>query len=362
MEAISLTRRTGEALPGPLAWTPATQFGTGRRGGRLLVLALLILSLAACGRQEPSPPPEVVVATVNGERIGLPEYEKALAEEASLARPEQPLKPQEEDSLKGEVLNRLIDERIMLQRAREMSLTVAEGELEARIAEIKKDYGAEGFDALFVDRGIAYPEWRSDLRRRMLLERVIVKDVNERVQVTGSEAEVHFFKNRKAYATAGRVHAAQIVVRDRDVAEGILKRLKAGEDFGKVARETSIGPEASSGGDLGTFERGVMPEAIDRQVFSLQVGQPSRVIQSPYGFHILKVLERQEGGTRGFAQASEKVMADVRKIKEAEAYESWLGKLRAKAIVEINRDLPDAAGTAAPEPGQGRPRTETEKH
>ena len=101
------------------------------------------------------------------------------------------------------------------------------------------------------------------------------------------------------------MRAAQIVVRDRDLVAGILKRLKAGEDFDKVAREVSIGPEAARGGDLGFFERGMMPEAIDRVVFSLPVGKISGVVQSPYGFHIFKVLDRQEGGGRKFAEVKE---------------------------------------------------------
>lgn len=331
--------------------------------GRLLVLAVLMLALAACRSQEPSEPPEVTVATVNGERIGFREYDKALTGEAALVGSKRPLKPEERAFLKEGALDRLIEERIMLQRAREIAITVTDAELEARIAEIKKDYGNGGFDAQFAERGIRYPEWREDLRKRMLLERVIIGDVNKRIQVTESEAELYFNNNKKAYAAAAsRVHAAQIVVRDRDVAEGILKRLKAGEDFGKVAREASIGPEAASGGDLGFFEKGVMPEAIDRQVFSLPVGQVSRLIQSPYGFHIFKVLGRQEGGVRKFTEAKERVSADLRKLKEAEAYERWIERLKVKAVIEINRPLPEAAVPVDPETGRAGPRTETGKH
>ena len=94
-----------------------------------------------------------------------------------------------------------------------------------------------------------------------------------KISVTDAEAEAYFKANRTRYTAGRRVHAAQIVVREREQAEAILKRLKMGEDFDKVAREASIGPEAARGGDLGFFERGVMPEEIDRIVFSLPVGQ-----------------------------------------------------------------------------------------
>ena len=183
--------------------------------------------------------------------------------------------------------------------------------------------------------------------------------MNAKIQVTDGEAELYFKANRKVYVSARRVRVAQIVIRDRDRAEGILKRLKAGEDFGKVARAVSIGPEAERGGDLGFFERGMMPEAIDRVVFSLPVGKVSRVVRSPYGFHVFKVLEKEEAGGRKFAEIKERVKADLRKLKEAEEYERWIEGLKAKAAIQINRPLPDGPALqpvkkATPPAGAGK--------
>jgi len=306
----------------------------------LVWIPLLIIVMTACRGQAP-PVPGPPVATVNGEQIGREEFENKLAEETALAKGEAPLKAEQMASLKEEVMNQLIEEKFMLQRARELSLTVGNAEIEARIGEIKKDYSNDGFDSLFGIGAISYTAWRQALQKRMLLEKVIAQDVNAKIQVTDGDAELYFRANRKAYLSERRVRAAQIVVRDRDRAEGILKRLKAGEDFGKVARAVSIGPEAERGGDLGFFERGMMPEAIDRVVFSLPVGEISEVVKSPYGFHIIKVLDRQERGGRKFAEAKERVIADLRKIKEAEAYERWIDGLKAKAVIRINRPLPD---------------------
>lgn len=313
-------------------------------------IVLIVLLMAACRDQAP-PAPGPPVATVNGEQIDREEFVNKLAEETALAKGEAPLKAEQMASLKEEVLNQLIEEKLMLQRARDLSLVVGYTEIEARIGEIKKDYGNGGFDSLFGDGGINYKAWRQALQRRLLLEKVIAQDVNAKIQVTDEEAELHFKANRKAYLSERRVRAAQIVVRDRDLVEQILKRLKAGEDFAKVAREVSIGPEAQRGGDLGFFERGMMPETIDRVVFSLPVGEMSGVVKSPYGFHIFKVLDRQARAGRKFASVKERVSADLRKLKEAEAYERWLEGLKAKAVIRINRPLPD--GTL-PERAEGK--------
>lgn len=304
-------------------------------------IPVLFLLISACRGQEPPPPPALSVATVNGERIGVGEFEKRLEEQTALVMIKAPLKPEHLTSLKEEVMGRLIEEMLMLQRARELSLTVDDIETEERIGEIKKDYGNENFDSLFGKDGIDYHAWKKALLKRMLLEKVIDRDVNVKIQVTDQEAELYFKANRNAYVSARRVRVAQIVIRDRDRAEGILKRLKAGEDFGKVARAVSIGPEAERGGDLGFFERGIMPEAIDRVVFSLPVGKLSRVVRSSYGFHIFMVLEKDEARGRNFAEKKEWVRADIRKMKEAEGYERWIEGLKAKADIRINRPLPD---------------------
>ena len=328
----------------------------------LLMAMMAMLSLiAACGGEKSSQPQTTDVATVNGEAISLAEFEKSLTEETALAKGETPLKAEETESLKEAVLDNLIRDRLMLQRARDLSLSVGEAELVARIEEIRKDYNGQ-FGKLFGDGGIDLPAWKEALRKRMLLEKLIARDVNAKIQVTDEEAERYFNANRKVYATDRRVRVAQIVVPDRERAEGILKRLKAGEDFGMVAREVSIGPEAARGGDLGFFERGVMPEAIDRMVFSLPVGKVSRVAQSPYGFHIFKVLGQEGAGGRKFADVREKVIADLRKQKEAEAYKNWIEDLKAKAAIRINRPLPGGSSPVQPETKDARPPAVPEKH
>lgn len=132
---------------------------------------------------------------------------------------------------------------------------------------------------------------------------------------------------------------AQIIVRDRRKAEEILRRLKKGEDFGRVAQEVSIGPEASLGGDLGFFGRGVMPEAVDKAVFSLSSGQISGIVKSPFGYHIFKLLARDEGGRKSFAEVREKILTDIKKQKEEKAYTGWLAGLRARAVIKRNEEL-----------------------
>jgi parvulin-like peptidyl-prolyl isomerase len=302
---------------------------------------MTILLLMACRPQEPPPLPPV--ATVNGEVISQAEFLQRMARETILTRGEAPLQEAERESVREEILQQMIEERIILQRARELGLAVSGAELERRVADIRREYNDEGFSELFGMAKVGYEEWKDELRRRILLEKITMLDVHGHITVGDDEAERFYNANRKLYLTEGRVRAAQIVVRDKVQADEILKRLKKGEEFDRVARDVSIGPEAIQGGDLGFFERGVMPEAIDRIVRTQQVGTVSRVIQSPYGFHIIKLLAREAPGGRTFAEARDRVVADLRKLKEEEAYAQWIERLKAKANIQINRPLPPEA-------------------
>ena len=280
------------------------------------------------------------VAAVNGEKIARRDFKAALKNRLLIVDEITAHDSDETEALKKEVLDDLIDEKLMLQEARRLGISVGDRELASRVDDIKKDYdSSEVFFQAFRGGDIDFATWKEALKKRMLLEKLIASEVHGKVAVTDEEARSHFQQRKKKFVAEERVRVAQIVVMEEDEGERILKRLKDGEDFDKLARECSMGPEAQRGGDLGTFGRGVMPEIFDKAVFSLREGQVSRLIKSPYGFHIFKVLGREKKGTGSFEEVRERVKADLKKEKEERQYVEWLAGLRAKAAVEVREDV-----------------------
>ena len=299
----------------------------------------VIFSVVLSGCQGIYDTAEKHVATVNGAKILLSDFNERLKRELDIIGGVASLKKGENDRLKEEILNELIDEKIMLLRAEKLSLSVGNEELELRISEIKKDYPDGGFEKIFTKSGIDYDIWKEELRKRIVLEKLVQQDVNSSILVEEDEAFAYYEDHSEQYISGEEVHAAHIVVQSSKEAEEVLKRLKRGEDFGRIAQEVSKGPEGISGGDLGVFGRGIMPGSFDKVLFSLHPGKISKVVKTPYGYHIFKVFKKSKGKKISFSEVKEKIISELRKEKEEREYMVWLERLRSEVEIKINRDL-----------------------
>lgn len=293
-----------------------------------------IITICSCQESISKP-----LATVDGVKISIGEFNERFTKGFNVSMDRSSLTPEDRERVKEEVLHAVIDEKIMFIRAGALSLSISDAELERKIEEIKENYSGEGFERFVSVQKVNYSFWKEELRKRMLLEKLIASEVNAHITVKENEARKYYSAHKRMYPPEKRVHVAQIVVRDQDKAETILNMLKSGEDFGKVAREESIGPEAAKGGDLGFISQGIMPEEIDAAIFSQPPGEISPVIKSLYGYHIFKIIGKSEGTKIKWNDIKEQIMRDLRKQKEEKAYVRWLEELRSRSMITIDREL-----------------------
>jgi peptidyl-prolyl cis-trans isomerase C len=291
-----------------------------------------IVFIFACDKINISSRP--YVAEVNGVRIYLDEYQKRLAQKKILL-PQELISshPNYVQRMEEEELDDMITEKIMYLRAQELGLAISHEELEGKVNEIKKEYGEE-FPKIFAEGKLNFEQWKEDLKKEMLFEKLIAVDVNAHIHIAEDEAKDYFNEHSDMYNAEAKVRVAQIVVRDLAAARQAMKRLKTGDDFFKVAKDSSIGPEAFRGGDLGFITRQVMPEPLDKTIFNLRLNEVSPIVKSPYGFHIFKVLEIKPAKIKNFAESKQEVMADIRAKKEEAAFPGWLTALKAKAVIK----------------------------
>lgn len=296
------------------------------------VFCLVLLTIIIACNNKP------YVAAVNGSKIYLEDYRSQLGKKMRMMPGNLLNQPDYRRRFEEEVLDAMITEKIMFLRAQELNISITDAELEEKIKEFIKDYG-KNFPDLLAQENVKYEQWKEDFKKEMLLQKLVAIDVNSKIKITDDEAEKYFNEHRNNYKTESRVRVAQIVVRDLALAKKVEARLKAGEAFASVAAEVSVGPEASRGGDLGFITRQIMPEPLDKTIFSLPVNKISPIVQSSYGFHIFKVLEVQSAGTGSFKDKREKVIFDIRSEKEDTAFKNWLDGLKMKAVVKKEKDI-----------------------
>lgn len=304
--------------------------------GRVLLCLVLSGMIVSCDTFNVSSRPHV--ATVNGEKIYLDDYQARLDKKMHMVPEEFLSQTGYMEKFEEEVLDLMIVEKIMSLRAKELKVSVSKAELENKIRGIREDYG-DDFAGLFAAGKINYEKWKEDVKEEMILQKLVALDVNAKIKISEDEIEDYFNERRNDYKTDLRARVFQIVVVDRAAAEKAVERLKSGEEFAKVAADVSISPEARRGGDLGFITRWIMPEPLDKTIFNLPLNTISPVVQSPYGFHVFKVTEMQRAREANLADVREDVIADIRLQKEEAAYAVWLEDLRRKAVITKAFDM-----------------------
>jgi parvulin-like peptidyl-prolyl isomerase len=264
----------------------------------------------------PSPTPEPpLAARVNGQSIYLADYERELGQyEASLqARGIDPASPEGQENLaqaRDWVLNVMIEQAFTEQAAAEAGIVITDEEVDAYMQTmIEESGGQEAFNAKLAEWGETYDDAWQEVRAQL-----IGMAMTQRVLESVPTSTEH-------------VHARHILVDTHEEAQRILAQLQAGTDFAAQARSYSQDMSTrESGGDLGFFPRGILvaPE-VEEAAFGLQPGQFSGVVQSPLGYHIVQVVERDP---------AREVSAENLRIMQDRAVQDWIETQWAQAQVE----------------------------
>jgi peptidyl-prolyl cis-trans isomerase C len=295
--------------------------GSFERRGRCALVALglsVFLLPVSCKRAPPPPPPPPPsVATVDGVPIPLARLQLEIdrLRKGSVELPAN-VDPQDVPKLGRALLDGLIDRQLVLARAKATGIAVSDAELQ------KASESLPGVDA-------------DEMRDRLLAEKYIASETR-REAASPAEARAYYDTHRKQLEEPEAVHCLQIATRSPDEAKSALDQLRRGASFAEVAQKVSVSPDAQKGGDLGWFAKGTMPKAFDDTCFSLGAGKMSGVVQSPYGFHVFKLLARRPAKQKKFedvrADAELKATAD----KRADAQRALLAQLREHAQIKID--------------------------
>jgi hypothetical protein len=306
--------------------------GEGKRAGTApavaLVAALALLASSGCGRDEGRGPVSRVAGLVQSKlrgravlRVEKSEYFNAdfrAYVEATGADP----KGLAAESL-SRLFDRFVDEKILLEAARERGISLTEDEKKEYLAKLAVEAIPAGEPG---SSETAPPEGAFD---RLLIEKyttLVVRDV--RVE----EAEVldYYEQHKKDFLRQERVQVSQILVDTEEKAIAVLRRLeRTGEpDFRKIATEESLGPEASKAGVMGVFQQGDLPADMEKVIFSLDEGRTSQVVESAYGFHIFRLDKKFPPALQTENEAAPEIRQRIMAQKMKDALTSHISGLK----------------------------------
>ena len=312
-----------------------------KRGVRSWAVPLVVLSAllfgAACKKEVPIEQRPVVI--VNGESLGLGAFYQAFEREAINAGDLPEGSPQR---LREQVafLQRMADRMVLDQYARASGVKVDEVALQQEVARLKSGYDDVGFEQMLVERQLSESQWVELIRRRKLsmlaTEHALATQIAE---PTDEELREYYEAHIEEFSQPKQVRARQILVDSAEKAQELRLEIRRGADFAEVAKAHSLSPDAGNGGDLGYFAAGYMPVEFDQAVFMLRPGRVSKVVSSPYGYHLFLVEDIRQPRQVPFEEAQEEIRDRLRTDRMREVHDKWLHELRKKASVEFHAEL-----------------------
>jgi foldase protein PrsA len=226
----------------------------------------------------------------------------------------------------------LIIERLIERAAKTENIEVTEADLNTEIDKVKSNFGSEEeFNQQLESYGLTLEALKAQLTTQVQLDKLIAP----KVQISDEILQNYYDENKETYTTPEQVQASHILVETKEEANEILELLKGGADFATLAQERSKDPgSGANGGDLGFFGRGQMVPPFEEAAFTLEIGQLSEVVESEFGFHIIKVVDKKPATTASFEEKKEEIKEMLTDQRKNEVAQSYIEELKAGAKIE----------------------------
>jgi peptidyl-prolyl cis-trans isomerase C len=288
-----------------------------------------------------------VLARVNGETISKTEFERAL--QSIEQRAGGPVPADRRDEIYRGLLDQLVGLKLLSQEAATRKVAVPDAEVDARIDAIKKQFPSEEvFKQQLTAQKMTLDKLRADQRADLAIAKVLEAAIKDKVTATPDQVIAFYQQNPTRFQQSERVRASHILLtvpqnadaatkaKVRAKAEDILKQVKAGGDFAALAKEHSQDPgSAINGGDLGVFQRGQMVGPFDDTAFKLAPGTVSDLVETQFGFHIIKVVEKQPARTVPIDEVKDQVKQYLENVNKQRETQAFVASLRSKGKVEV---------------------------
>jgi len=280
-----------------------------------------------------------VAAKVNGEVITLDELNKQV-EQLKKQYPQMFEGADGEGRLidfKQRLLDNLINQKLIGQAADEKGIKITDADVDKQVEQLKAGFKDDAqFTSALESAGMTEESLATQVRDQLLTQKLI-ETLAAGADVSDSQVKTYYDKNKTQFFQKEAKRASHILFKpeDKAKAESVLKQINDGGDFAALAKANSIDTaSASKGGDLGWPSTAYVSE-FETALGKLKVGETSALVQSPYGWHIIRVTDERKGTQQQLEDVKDQIVQILQQQARADSYQKYLDQLRDKAEIEI---------------------------
>ena len=324
---------------------------------------------------EGKPAQDKVFVTINGVEIMQSEIDKQvdkmIGSRADSMPPEQlaQMKPMAQQR----VANMMVDKQLFTEKIKAKKIEVSKEQIDMKIEEIAGQRNKTSADFLkeLAANGINASDVKAEIGIMLGVEKLIDSEAPAEVTVTDEDAKKYYDGNSRRFSQSEQVRASHILIKTEGLdeagkaaaktkIEGLLKQAKEGADFAELAKANSGCPSGAGGGDLNFFERGRMVPEFDKAAFELKENEISGIVETKFGYHIIKQTGKKDAKTTSFEEAKAGILEEMTRRKKSEFGKKYLEQLKAAAKIVWSTEAEKIMQAAPPmgrRPGMpgGRP-------
>lgn len=323
----------------------------------LLCLALLLLQSSMLFAAEKKSKPahtkssattaSTPIAKVNGTVITRGELDRSVRIMLVQSRQTAPLTDEQKKSLESALTSQLISAELLYQAGKKYEIKDVDKQVDSLVAQRKAKFPTQkDMEKWMKDNGLTDKDLKEFARKEIYINNLVEKDIVPKATVTEAEAKKFYDENPEKFKNPESVKASHILVgvdanasaadkaKAREKAEALLKRVKAGEDFAEIAKKESTCPSAPQGGDLGYFTKGQMVPEFEKAAFDLKPGEVSGIVETKFGYHIIKLVDKKPAGTVTFDDSKQMISDYLKSNKIQKEISALVEKLKKEGKIE----------------------------
>jgi len=252
--------------------------------------------------------------------------------------------------IRRKLLSQLIEDRLVFQEAKTRGVEVGESEIRERIEEFKKNFpDEETFEKALDEQGLSLRDLEERFRRQAMIRRLHDMEIRSHIIVSPHDIENYYRDHASEFTQEERIKVRSLTVKKslearekglldehaKKLIQELRRRVLAGEDFQVLAKQYSEDVHAAEGGLSQWIGRQEMIPVIDEVIFNLRVGEISEIIETPMGYHVFRLEEKEKGHTSDLEEVRDRIMAIVFQKKSEERFNEWMIELKRNAYISI---------------------------